>query len=401
MIPLRHDRMERLLGEQIEPAQVEEILTRLGFELVPDEGWRVPPWRASDVEREVDLIEEVARVHGLDKLPTTLPARRAAVGRLTGAQRLRRRLEDALRDRGLSETVSYSFTSPRALAALRLDGTPPLRLENPLSEEQSLLRPLLLPGLLDAAAHNARPRARRGRPVRVGADVPARAAARRGSRGLARRGDARPRAPPPRLRCSRWAGPPAGAPRASPPTTTRHGRWWTRSSRRPACPGGPEPGELAFLHPGRQARSRAATARSWDSSASSTRRWPGAWELEGPVAVFELDLDALATWPARSATAIATSRAIPRCARTSPWWCRTRCPPAGWRRRCAPAAVTCSRTSRVFDLYRGEQVGEGHKSLALRLEFRAPDRTLTDEEVAERRAAIEREIETLGGSLRA
>ena len=56
---------------------------------------------------------------------------------------------------------------------------------------------------------------------------------------------------------------------------------------------------------------------------------------------------------------------------------------------------------RVFDLYRGEQVGEGSKSLALRLEFRAPDRTLTDEEVAERRAAIERELEKLGGALRA
>ena len=56
---------------------------------------------------------------------------------------------------------------------------------------------------------------------------------------------------------------------------------------------------------------------------------------------------------------------------------------------------------RVFDLYRGEQVGAGNKSLALRLEFRAPDRTLTDEEVAERRAAIEREIEKLGGALRA
>ena len=56
---------------------------------------------------------------------------------------------------------------------------------------------------------------------------------------------------------------------------------------------------------------------------------------------------------------------------------------------------------RVFDLYRGEQVGAGRKSLALRLEFRAPDRTLTDEEVAERRAAIEREIEKLGGGLRA
>ena len=56
---------------------------------------------------------------------------------------------------------------------------------------------------------------------------------------------------------------------------------------------------------------------------------------------------------------------------------------------------------RVFDVYHGEQVGEGRKSLALRLEFRAPDRTLTDEEVAERRAAIERELESLGGRLRA
>ena len=55
----------------------------------------------------------------------------------------------------------------------------------------------------------------------------------------------------------------------------------------------------------------------------------------------------------------------------------------------------------MFDLYRGEQVGEGHKSLALRLEFRAPDRTLTDEEVAERRAAIERALAEIGGALRA
>ena len=56
---------------------------------------------------------------------------------------------------------------------------------------------------------------------------------------------------------------------------------------------------------------------------------------------------------------------------------------------------------RVFDLYHGEQVGEGNKSLALRLEFRSPDRTLTDEEVAERRAAIEKELESIGGRLRA
>jgi phenylalanyl-tRNA synthetase beta chain len=151
---LRHERMERLLGERIDGGLVNGILERLGFSSVGD-GWRVPPWRDSDVQREADLIEEVARVHGLHRLPTTLPARRAAIGRITPSQRLRRRLEDLLRDRGLNECISYSFTSPAALERLRLAEVPVLCLENPLSEDGSVLRPLLLGGLLDAARHNA------------------------------------------------------------------------------------------------------------------------------------------------------------------------------------------------------------------------------------------------------
>ena len=108
--------MERLLGETIPSERVSEILERLGFERVDESEtfasdrpeaharrWHVPPWRDADVQREADLIEEVARIHGLDKLPTTLPAREGAVGRLTEGQRLRRRVEDLLRDRGLSE----------------------------------------------------------------------------------------------------------------------------------------------------------------------------------------------------------------------------------------------------------------------------------------------------------
>src|SRR5215211_1696171 len=166
-VTLRPTRMEKLLGEQIGEETAEGILERLGFQQVagsvgggrgapPNESWwLVPPWRDSDVQREADLIEEVARIHGLDKLPTTLPAREQAVGRLTGSQPLRRRLEDLLRDRGLLETISYSFTSPEALARLRLTDVQPLAIQNPLSEELSVMRPLLLPGLLDAARHNA------------------------------------------------------------------------------------------------------------------------------------------------------------------------------------------------------------------------------------------------------
>src|SRR3954447_23217126 len=154
VVPLRRERIARLLGAPVDDETVDGILHRLGFEWAGD-GWRVPPWRDSDVQREADLIEEVARVHGLDKLPTTLPARRAAVGQLTHSQRLRRRIEDLLRDRGLYECIAYSFVSPRALETLRLGEVPVLSLQNPLSEEQSVLRPLLLPGLLDAARHNA------------------------------------------------------------------------------------------------------------------------------------------------------------------------------------------------------------------------------------------------------
>ena len=120
----------------------------------------VPYWRDADVQREADLIEEVARTHGLDQLPITLPARKNAVGRLTPRQRLRRRLEDALRDRGLHEVVTWSFTAPKTLEALRLGDEPVLELANPLSEDHSVMRPLLLPGLLDAARDNAA----RGRP---------------------------------------------------------------------------------------------------------------------------------------------------------------------------------------------------------------------------------------------
>ncbi len=127
VVPLRAERMERLLGERIEEETASGILERLGFGADRMTAGVVPPWRDSDVQREADLIEEVARIHGLDKLPTTLPAREQAIGRLTGSQPLRRRLEDLLRDRGLLEAISYSFTSPEALARLRLTDVEPLR----------------------------------------------------------------------------------------------------------------------------------------------------------------------------------------------------------------------------------------------------------------------------------
>jgi phenylalanyl-tRNA synthetase beta chain len=147
--------MEKLLGEHIDEETADGILETARVRAASGHGLGRSALALQRRQREVDLIEEVARIHGLDKLPTTLPARGEAIGRLTGSQPLRRRLEDLLRDRGLLETISYSFTSPETLARLRITDVEPLRIENPLSEDLSVMRPLLLPGLLDAAQHNA------------------------------------------------------------------------------------------------------------------------------------------------------------------------------------------------------------------------------------------------------
>jgi phenylalanyl-tRNA synthetase beta chain len=407
-VTLRVDRLERLLGERVPESEVAAILGRLGFER--QEGSSdtagggatvsvtVPPWRDSDVQREVDLIEEVARVHGLDKLPTTLPARESAVGRLTPEQQLRRRAEDALRDRGLYETVSYSFTSPAALAKLRLTGET-LAIENPLSEDLTVLRTTLVPGLLDAARHNVA-HGRGGVALFESAHV-----YHPGAAGLGSPGDGSPRGALPAAeghhlgalltlaRPASWRTPaqPADfyAARALLETVLGVARVeWS------AEPGGPP-----FLHPGRSARVLAGEHElGWVGEVHPAIA--SEWDIEATVAGFEIDLGALAALAPGTAyyTDVTTYPAVLQDIAVVL--------PEAVSAAEAEAAVRAGggellTGARVFDVYTGEQVGEGSRSLALRLEFRAPDRTLTDEEVAERRAAIEAELAKVGGRLRA
>jgi phenylalanyl-tRNA synthetase beta chain len=399
-IRLRPERMEKLLGERIDEATTRGILERLGF-AAEDGAWKVPPWRFADVGREADLIEEVARIHGLDKLPTTLPARGAAIGRLTGSQPLRRRLEDLLRDRGLLETISYSFTSRAALGRLRLPDQETLRIENPLSEDLSVMRPLLLPGLLDAARHNV--------------------AHGRAGVALFESGHvylpAGPLEPPPE-------GSLAGA---TPASETKHlaallteaapGGWRTPARAadfyaakalleavleaagvewraKPAA-------ALPFLHPG--------TAASIVTSDGVELGWLGElhplvlrqWELQGPVAAFELNVDLVHELTQGRVATYSDVTSFPAVLQDIAVTVPEDVPAARLAEAVSAGAGELLTSLEVFDLYHGEQVGEGNKSLALRLEFRAPDRTLTDDEVAERRAAIEKELESIGGRLRA
>ncbi|HEV7861265.1 MAG TPA: phenylalanine--tRNA ligase subunit beta, partial [Acidimicrobiia bacterium] len=123
------------------------------FEAEEAHDYVVPTYRP-DVEREIDLIEEVARHHGYNNIPRTLPRMAEPGSGLTPFQQGRRVVRDALLGTGLSEAYTFSLVAPADLAAA---GLPPegIELENPLRAEESLLRPAVLPGLLKAAAFNA------------------------------------------------------------------------------------------------------------------------------------------------------------------------------------------------------------------------------------------------------
>ena len=153
-VKLRARRVSLLLGTEVSPEECERTLGGLGFDL-EESGkaeWRVtvPTWRG-DVSREADLIEEVGRHYGVHKVSSTIPAS-IGVGRLGPGQKEERVVRDVLVGAGLAETIEYTF-----VGAPRQNGPEPIRLANPIAEQQSVLRTSLVqPGLLEALETNVR-----------------------------------------------------------------------------------------------------------------------------------------------------------------------------------------------------------------------------------------------------
>ncbi|HEX2570300.1 MAG TPA: phenylalanine--tRNA ligase subunit beta [Polyangia bacterium] len=154
---LRPARVTRVLGMEIPIEEEQRLLAALELEpQVREDGIHcsIPTFRP-DLAREVDLIEEVARLYGYDRVPATLP--RMVEAPLRQAVDVGELARDALRGLGLHEAVSFGFGAPERMAALWKDGDRrqrPLRIANPLGEELSVLRTSLLPGLLGAVAQN-------------------------------------------------------------------------------------------------------------------------------------------------------------------------------------------------------------------------------------------------------
>jgi phenylalanyl-tRNA synthetase beta chain len=156
-VVLRTGRANLVLGTSLSPPECAELIAPLGFKVTVAEGTsfevKVPTWRR-DCNREVDLIEEVARIHGYDNIARTLPERPFGGAGLTEYQRGRRRARELMAGSGADEAWTSTFLSEADFDRAGLESSPALRLENPLDQSQGLLRTALLPGLLQAVRFN-------------------------------------------------------------------------------------------------------------------------------------------------------------------------------------------------------------------------------------------------------
>jgi phenylalanyl-tRNA synthetase beta chain len=155
-VALHLSEVHRILGERLDGREIFRILNRLGFDVLPERGGesdftvRIPSWRL-DVEREIDIIEEIARLHGYDKFANTLPAYAGAVVELPDAEK-DQKLRSSLLALGYDEAISLTFISHRD--AEQFSDVPAIELANPLSEEASVMRTSMVPGMLAMLAYN-------------------------------------------------------------------------------------------------------------------------------------------------------------------------------------------------------------------------------------------------------
>jgi len=164
-VALRHARLRRVLGIDVEAGEVTRIFTALGMGVEETaDGWKVtPPSSRFDIEREEDLIEEVARIHGYERIPTHIPAGEIALRAEPEARLPEMALRDQLAARGYFEAVTLSFVSADLLTTWGLDHAW-VPLANPLSSDLAVMRTSLLPGLVEVLRHN---RARQQERVRL------------------------------------------------------------------------------------------------------------------------------------------------------------------------------------------------------------------------------------------
>jgi phenylalanyl-tRNA synthetase beta chain len=371
-IELRARRITHLLGQEVPAAAVPGLLEPLGFVLHQTaEGWMVtvPTYRV-DVSREADLIEEVGRHFGFDRIPAAFPALSQPQAPPAESLSRERTLRQILTASGFSEAMTFAFIEREAALPFVATGSEPAAIANPLSEKYAVLRPSLLPGLIDACAHNRR-RARK--------DVQLFES---GSRFLPDAGEGRAAA-------LAWCGA-AEAPHWS--TSTRAVDFFdiTGVLERVCATYGVRvefvTADRPFLARGRAAEARIVHAGGNHAFAVAGQLLPALAEARGfPAAeeiyVAELDLSVLFSVAAGDDLRAESLPRFPSIVRDVSILVPDVLPAATVRGTIRSSAPPTLVSVVEFDRYTGKGVPPERVSLSLRLTFRAPDRTLTDDEV--------------------
>jgi phenylalanyl-tRNA synthetase beta chain len=400
-VTLRPGAVDRLLGVAVPPERVEVILSALGFE---KDGavWVVPSWRV-DVEGEEDLIEEVARVHGYDKVPTVLPREPSDLPPEPLANEVERRIRAVLGGNGLMEVVTYSFVAPKVLPWLTVrpleqlgSEVQAIALKNPLSAEQSVMRTTMYAGLCGAVSHNLRHHAEAIRLYEWGRTyVP-------DPDG----GDEHRPVAEERLHV------------AGVLTGYRAGRSWTSPDAKVDffdAKGVVEvilatlgidrakfsPAQLAPYHPRAAARVWLENGVTLGTVGELHPKAARALDLPAGIFLFELEVARLA----RVATLRPKYQGLthfPAVFRDLAVVVEAQLSADEVRKVILETGGALVEDARVFDVYTGKQIPEGRKNLAFALSYRADDRTLTDAEVNQAHARIVAEVNArLGAALRA
>jgi phenylalanyl-tRNA synthetase beta chain len=389
VVEVRTERVNSILGTALDDADVVRLLASIGFGAIPKQpgvhAVSVPSWRL-ECSREIDVIEEVARMWGYRRIERTLPAgAREGVGGLTDRQRERRRLRAALAGAGFYEAWTTTFLAPGDLERAGLDSAA-VELENPLDRSESILRTALLPGLLKAVKFNvdrqagdvclfevgrvfALPSGEKVTPdeaEHVGAIVA--------------------------LQTDSAAGTDAAG------AAVRAWLWLADALRLEGAT--IEAADLPAFHPTRGARILGAQGGPLGAVGEVDPDVATAYGLTGRVGYMVISTDALEHEPRRPWRAHDVSR-YPASDVDLAFVVAETVPAGAVHATLRQAGGEVLESATLFDVYRGAQWGTGRRSLAFRLRYRAADRTLDEAELASaRQRAIDAVTASHGGELR-
>ncbi len=405
------NRVQQLLGDAITQKQIQRYLSGLGFELsvsrttsplTPSTSLRtsslragderrttvVVPWFRKDIKEEVDLAEEAARIHGYDKIPLRLPAMRETTVEQSPVLTFQSEIGRQLVGLGYDEARTHSLISKRDLKTWGQAGRPDLiRIQNPLSEEQEWMRPMLVIGLVQAARRNFFRQQNGARLFELSNIYTLSKGEPKESLKLAfLLGGNRP---------CHWQ------------EKEKEYQWWDLKGTVEAI--------LADLKLSSVRWERASLAWAVEESAAEIHREGETLgilaqvspvvlfqlDIEKPVFAAELDVELLLRHSRRSSTRYHSLPKFPSVRRDIALELKESIAAAQVIALIKEKGGALLEKVQIFDYYQGKQIFSGNKSLAFSLEYRAPDRTLTDEEVNHLRQRVAQGlIERLGAKVR-